>query len=179
MASVYLILSRSKTFVSQTVGLFTGEKYTHSSLSFDEHFNHNYSFGRRYARLALPAGLVEEGFGKGMYKLHPEIPCAIYRLETTPECIEKAREKIDGMMKEQKKYSYSLIGLANIHLGIVKKYPYKYFCSQFVAEVLKESGIAKIEKDPSLMKPKDLSEIEGLELIYEGTIGSAHREFNR
>ncbi|MBQ1826348.1 MAG: hypothetical protein II126_00120, partial [Erysipelotrichaceae bacterium] len=105
--------------------------------------------------------------------------CAIYQLDCPEENWNKAREIINEMMKEQKKYRYSLIGLINIDLGIVRKYPYKYFCSQFVSEVLRDAGIIQLEKDPSLMKPRDIMEIEGLKLIYEGTIGSAYREFSK
>ena len=178
MKSIYLILSRSKSIVSTIVGIFTKDRYTHTSLSFDDHFDCNYSFGRRYARFPLPAGLITEGFSRGMYELYPDIPCAIYQLDCSDESWNRAREIIGEMMKEQKRYRYSLIGLINIDLGIARKYPYKYFCSQFVSEVLRDAGIIQLEKDPSLMKPRDIMEIEGLKLIYEGTIGCAHKEFN-
>ncbi|MBQ4253862.1 MAG: hypothetical protein II712_03445, partial [Erysipelotrichaceae bacterium] len=120
MKSVYLILSRSKSIVSTIVGIFTKDRYTHTSLSFDDSFSCNYSFGRRYARFPLPAGLITEGFGRGMYELYPNIPCAIYQLDCPEENWNRAREIINEMMKEQKKYRYSLIGLINIDLGIVR-----------------------------------------------------------
>ena len=36
MKSIYLLLTRSDTYVSKTIGLATSDKYTHISISFEE-----------------------------------------------------------------------------------------------------------------------------------------------
>ncbi len=46
----------------------------------------------------------------------------------------------------------------------------KYFCSQFVASSLEESGVLELEKSPSLYKPGDFPMHKDLHLIYSGTL---------
>lgn len=45
-----------------------------------------------------------------------------------------------------------------------------FFCSQFVATVLKECNIIDFEKSPSLVAPNDLQKVSKLEFIYEGEL---------
>ena len=57
MKSIYLLLTKSDTYVSKTIGLATSDKYTHISISFEETLEPLYSFARKYKRTPLPAGI--------------------------------------------------------------------------------------------------------------------------
>ncbi len=48
-----------------------------------------------------------------------------------------------------------------------------YFCSQFVAYILKESGIITFDKPLELVTPYDLQQIPKLEFVYEGKLHQA------
>lgn len=45
-----------------------------------------------------------------------------------------------------------------------------YFCSQFVAEILKRSGIHLWDKLPAMVTPDDFRTNERMQLIYEGKL---------
>mgnify|MGYP000490185553 CR=1 FL=1 len=68
MKSIYLLLTRSDTYVSKTIGLATSDKYTHISISFDEKLEPLYSFARKYKRTPLPAGIRHEALYSGFYE---------------------------------------------------------------------------------------------------------------
>ena len=78
MKSIYLLLTRSDTYVSKTIGLATSDKYTHISISFEETLEPLYSFARKYKRTPLPAGIRHEALYSGFYEKCNHIPCALY-----------------------------------------------------------------------------------------------------
>ena len=67
MKSIYLLLTKSDTYVSKTIGLATSDKYTHISISFEETLEPLYSFARKYKRTPLPAGIRHEALYSGFY----------------------------------------------------------------------------------------------------------------
>lgn len=170
MERVYLVFTRSKSIVSTAVFLFTKAKFTHVSISFDEKLEYMYSFGRRLPLVNLPAGLVKEHLDQGFYAVYKKIPCEVYSMECTAESRDKAEEIIETMFRERLKYKFSAIGLVLCRLNIAQKRPYRYFCSQFVSEVLQDSGICTLEKDPSLIQPMDLYRRNDIKFITRGTV---------
>ena len=67
-------------------------------------------------------------------------------------------------------YKYSVLGTVTAYFNKPHKREYYYFCSQFVAELLINSGIYRTDKLPEVIKPMDLLEIENKTLFYEGFI---------
>lgn len=105
--TVYLLLTRSSTWVSRLIHFATGDMYTHVSIGLDGPQGAFYSFGRKYRYLALPGGLVMES--------------AVARLGTTPCCLCKLsisdamylqlHQQICSMYTQRKEYHYNLLGL--------------------------------------------------------------------
>ncbi|WP_227019470.1 hypothetical protein [Sinanaerobacter chloroacetimidivorans] len=92
----------------------------------------------------------------------------IYRVRITEKQYCMLEKQIDHFLKEQKKYKYNFLGL----LGVLLKRPIKrenrYFCSQFVSEILMNSHVFKCRKVPELICTNELLMIENKEMIYEG-----------
>ena len=63
-----------------------------------------------------------------------------------------------------------MIGL----IGVIIRYPIKrhnsYFCSQFVAEVFKESGLNLWDLPSALVTPNDFLIHHSFEFVYEGKL---------
>lgn len=173
MKSVYIILSRSGTLYSHVVHFVTAGGYTHASLALGPGASRVYSFSRKYARLPLPSPLVREDVPGSYMSRHPEIPCALYRLGVSGEQYNKISQKVEDMLEDGVKYRYSLLGSALCALDIAHERGYHYFCSQFVAAVLTESGALELPKPASLMRPADFQRVRELELVYTGPIGGA------
>lgn len=72
------------------------------------------------------------------------------------------------MEREQGNYRYNLLGLIFILLRIPFKRKNAYFCSQFVASLLNESGVIYFKKPTSLITPYELLDEYKMQRIYEG-----------
>ncbi len=168
MKSIYILLTQTGTYLSRFIHLITADTYTHASMAFVEDLEPLYSFSRKYVYLCLPAGLHVEPLRTGFFKRHSDIPCALYELRVSDEVYEAAKSEVEQMMTEAKRYQFSVLGLILCKLNIPMERKYRYFCSQFVAEILKRSGALELPKEPSLMRPNDYTEIEALSCRFEG-----------
>ncbi|MGI6126750.1 MAG: hypothetical protein ACOYEF_07285 [Planifilum sp.] len=80
------------------------------------------------------------------------------------------REQIKGFLQEKDKYRYNLLGLIGVMINKPIKRKNRYFCSQFVSQLLMDSGVFHSDKVPELIRTDDLLAIENKELIYEGPV---------
>ena len=121
---------------------YTKKPYNHASISFDAELFEVYSFGRKTARNPFNGGFVKENVRQGLFK---QAECAIYSLSVSDEQYESMWQYIEKINKHKEKYRYNFLGL----FGFLLKKPihrkYKFFCSQFVASVLKECAIIDFE----------------------------------
>lgn len=180
MKTVYILLSRSRTLLSRAVALATGDAYTHCAIAFDAHLATLCSMARYDARFPLPAGLVRESPDAGYYGAHPEVVCALYELAVSDDVYDRARACAEAMLRRQaetgrRAYRYSVLGLLACRLGIAWRRPGRFFCSQFVGELLRESGAPALPKAPSLMRPQDFAALPGLRLRFRGRMGELSR----
>ena len=164
---VYILLTRSNTSFSQLIYKVTHDQFTHSSIGLEGPGGAFYSFARRHPRLMLPAGLIKERVAGGFYAIHPTVPCRLYELEVTEENWQYIRRKIDAMYPEHRHYRYNLLGAFTAYAGKTLERPHHYFCSEFVAECLVESGAAVLPNPPGLSHPIDFTTIEGEKLLFE------------
>ena len=160
MKSIYLILTRSTSAASRLIGHFTDEPFTHVSIAFDPGRLVMYSFARKYARLPLPAGLVEEHMDSGFYRIQGNIPCAVLRLDVDEKTYWRAKDRVCDMLIRRRELRYSVLGLLACKLGIEAEIPGYYFCSQFVAEILADTCRVRLPCPPSLMHPADYLEMD-------------------
>jgi len=167
---IYLVFSKTGTWLSSLLNIFSDTKFVHSSISFDDSFTEMYSFGRLNPDNPFSGGFVIESLYDGVYKKNKASECLIYQVKVTEKQYFALRNKVDAFIKESEKYKYNFAGLFGIPLGIPIKRKNHYFCSQFVSEVLIQSNIFKTNIPPELMKTSDLFSIKNKELIYEGLI---------
>ena len=85
MKDIYLLLTKSDTFISKAIYLMTQDSYTHISISFEENLQPMYSCARKYTYSPIPAGIRNESFEKGFYNKNQHIPCALYKLTVKKE----------------------------------------------------------------------------------------------
>lgn len=167
---IYIVFSRTGTMFSNVIALFTQKEYSHVSLSLDASFNQMFSFGRKIPSRVLPAGLVKENLYDGVFAMYPKSRCLVYKINISDEQFLFLQNEIDNFFKNKDDYKYSILGTITAYLNKPHKREYYYFCSQFVSELLINSGIYKTDKLPEVIKPMDLLEIENKIFIYEGLI---------
>lgn len=170
MKAIYILLTKSDTYLSKFINFATADKYTHAAISFDEELQPLYSFSRKRVNLPLPAGLRHEPLNVGFYKKHYRIPCALYKLSVSDDVYRLAKGEVERMMLVAYKYRFSVIGLFLCGIKIPFHRKNHYFCSEFVSEILRRSRALKLPKRPCLMRPNDYTKIPELACIFEGRL---------
>ena len=170
MKTIYILLTRSGTLLSNLVYTVTGASYTHASLAFDEDLSCLYSSTRKNGYTMFPAGPSKEYLNQGVFKLRGDVPCALYMLEVTDEAYTRAKRRAEHMMAHGNLYRFNVLGLILCALHIRWERRRHYFCSQLVSEVLEKSGALELPKHSTLMHPNDYTQIEGVECLYEGRL---------
>ena len=76
-----------------------------------------------------------------------------YRIPVTDGAYRLAEARLRAMSARRADYRYSYIGVALCLLRLPFHWKNRYFCSQFVAELLSASGAVPLRKAPSLYLP--------------------------
>ena len=167
MQDIYIILSFSGTLFSKFLKAISELTYPHVSISLHEDIRVAYSFGRKIVRNPLIGGFVEEHQNKGVYAVF-DSDCKILKLTITDEQYNKLLTIIEKFKSNSKVYKYNYMGLVYTYFNRPQNLRHRFTCTQFVATVLKESGIADFGKPASLVRSDEYNYIPGVKLIYKG-----------
>lgn len=170
MKEVYILLSQTHTVPSRLIKLYTKNPYSHASIAFDERLDEMYSFARRGIWNPFNAGFIREYIHTGIFGRNVSTRCILYRLKVTDEQYSKMREIINEFNSDRMSYSYNYTGVIGVAFGYPVTKNKKFFCSQFVAYVLKNSGVEISKKIPALVTPRDIAKYDKLEVIYTGLL---------
>jgi hypothetical protein len=163
---IFILLTDTETIFTRLIKSYTKKPYNHASIAFDAELMEVYSFGRKSAKNPFIGGFVREDIDSVIFR---QADCALYSLNITAAEFQKMYQYIQEIASEKEKYRYNFIGL----FGVLFQKPIKrknaFFCSQFVASVLKESKVIDFEDEElSLVKPSDLTHLANFELVFEG-----------
>lgn len=171
---IYLVFSRTGTWLSRSIGAVTRSNYTHVSLSFDSNFDNMYSFGRLNPNNPFSGGLTKENLQKGVFKKSPNCKCLIYKVPVTETQLVALKKELDHYitLNNEAKYKYNFLGLFAVLMDKPIKRKRHFFCSQFIALLLIKSTIWESPKVPELTRPTDLILISEKEIFYEGLVNN-------
>lgn len=176
--NVYILLSANKTNIGTMIRSVTGEPYSHVSIAFSRNLKDLFSFSNRRGTYSdgtpLIGGLVEEDLSDDIFK---ESTCALYTAHVSQNELTKMKRKLNKFIKNKKDLRYSTLGLFSVLLNKEWERRRHFFCSQFVAEILKSSGKRlSSSKPPSLTTPMDIVKNENFELVYEGPLNKLNKQ---
>lgn len=169
---IYLVFTKTGTWLSKLISSVSQIYYPHVSLSFDDSFSQMYSFGRINPKDPLSAGFVTENLYEGVYKNSPSCECLIYKIAVNEEQYLFMRQRISRFIQMRGYYHYNMLGLFGVLFNKPIKRKRHYFCSQFVSEVLMDGNVLITGKVPELVSTSDLLALEHKEKVYEGFIFS-------
>jgi inositol transport system substrate-binding protein len=92
----------------------------------------------------------------------------LYEVKVSEKTYNKLKEEVTTYIANKGELKYSTLGLVMCFLRIPLKRKNRYFCSQFVAEVLHKCEAIKLNKKSSLYFPKDFIKHKELKLIFKG-----------
>lgn len=168
---IYIVLSKTGTWLSRSIGIVTRSNYTHVALSLDDRFDTMYSFGRKNPNNPFYAGLTIENINNVVYQ-NPYCTCLIYKIPVTKKQLELLKKEINKYLTSTIKYKYNFIGLFAVLFNIPLKRENYYFCSEFVSTLLSASTIWYSPKVPELTRPSDLVKIPNGQVFYKGFINN-------
>ncbi len=184
MKTIYILLTRTHTIFSRGIRLLTGAPFTHAALSVAQSptefwreagdalcRNGFYSFGRKNPWLPFPAGFTMESGENGYLRTFPATQCALLAIDITEEAYRSICVRLAKMEKTERYYHYNLLGALLCGVGIPFPRRRRYFCSQFVADLLERSGAVVLPKPVQLMRPVDFAFLCGARVVYMGTVG--------
>lgn len=173
MPNVYILLTRTDTVFAQALHGVSGSRYTHASLSLDRELTRMYSFARRYEAFPLPSGFIKENIYAGVFGRCGGADSLLLELPVSHGAYAAIERRLAVMERASLAWQYDIMGLALAAMGIAHERPYKYFCSQFVADTLEKAGALRLPCHASLVRPQDFAYMPGLRRVYQGPLAHA------
>ena len=166
---VFILLTRFPDTTSQTIGSITGSYYTHASIGLEEDMNTFYSF--------VCKGFIVEKITRYVKPDRSPFPCQLYEMNVSQNTYSRIKEYLTTFVDNKENLHYTKFGVFCCLVGIPFKQKNHYFCSQFVAEVLKYCNVSHLSKPCSLYLPKDFSRLAEIRLSFQGDLAGMMSAF--
>lgn len=152
---------------------YSGDRYSHVSIALDIRLTDMFSFARKELHNPLDSGLIRENIRTGVFAFHPNSDwIAVFRLPVDPEQYRDICRMVDRYWARRDQLHYNFRGLFSMLLvgrGVYQKD--HYLCSQWVAELLAQSGIRLFEgKRPQDVRPFDFYSVLDRFKLFEGPL---------
>lgn len=159
---IYVLLTKFTDTASKAIRGLTRSTYTHASIGIDENCEEFYSF--------VTNGFRKEQFNRFSKTRRQETACCLYKIHVSEEIYDEICIILKKHESKANYYKYSKLGVALCLLHIGHKIRHRYFCSQFVAEILQMSDVIQAKKSSSLYLPDDFMKMKELDLCYCGNL---------
>ena len=143
MKKVIILLTRYSDWISSFVYHIAGHGYTHASLGLEDEPETYYSFNYK--------GFCTETLEKHRCRgVENSMSC---ELEIPDEAYQNIRDSIAQFKARKADLRYTRLGVACCLLHLPIHWKNHYFCSQFVAELLQDSGAVELDRCATLYLP--------------------------
>lgn len=171
---IYIVLTQTYTSIARIIKKITHDQYSHVSISFDKNCTTMYSFGRKYINFPMLGIFKEEDINKGLFVRNKNSLIAIYEVNVTSHQYKRIKQKIKEIKESNKGYNIIGLILAKFQIKLNRR---KYYCSEFVFEVLSGKNINILNKENQLFKPEEIIKDQPFVKVFEGKI-SEYRSLN-
>lgn len=165
---IYIVISQSGSWLSRLLKIVTGAEYNHVSISLSPDLVAMYSFGRLHPYNPFWGGFVVESPHTGTFKRFSETKAVVLSVPVSKESFCGISEVIEGMLMEQTTYHYNYLGLVLAGLHIQYRKGRRYYCSEFVKELLLRSHVKGAKQLAPIVKPIQFMSIPDSQRIYSG-----------
>lgn len=164
---LYIVLSQTGTVLSRILKILTRAKYNHASISTTDDLEQMYSFGRKKPYNPFWGGFVKESPSTGTFKRFSNTKALILSVNISEEKYAEIQKSLHNMYSKREIYGYNYLGLCLAAFHITHRGHKRYYCSEFVRDVLIKGDVEGAEFLPPIAKPIDFLEIPHRE-VYEG-----------
>ncbi len=155
MKTVTILLTRYSDWFGRFICGISRNKYSHASISVDGEEEIFYSFNYKGFVIEKPKKRIPKTRRAGSICIRMKVPESVFYL---------IEEELNQFLEKKEEYIYSRWGVALCLLHIPHKFRSRYFCSQFVAEILSRAGAVELRKKESLYLPGQL--VDGFECLF-------------
>lgn len=167
---LFIIISQTGTLLSNILRLITGAKYNHVSIGLYDDLDKMYSFGRLNPYNPFHGGFVIESPHSGTFKRFKNTDVIVLSLDVGYEKHGEIFDFVEDMCSHRKKYHYNYFGLIFASLHIVVRRRNRYYCSEFVRDILRKFNIEGSYEMNSIVLPIDFLNLPFANIIYEGKL---------
>lgn len=146
MKNIFILFTQYKDWFAQFLSVIHHHRYSHVSLSLNYECGVFYSFNVK--------GFCSETLDK--HRKHGVTQSALYQLQVSDDIYDKITGEIKETLNNKSDMKYSFLGVALNLLHIPFHWKNHYFCSEYIAALLKKSGAVRLCKPPSLYLPEQL-----------------------
>lgn len=143
--TISILFSTYTDFVSRLIGLMSGWDCTHVSISLDDKDEYFYAFNTKGFRKEYP---------RKHKKRTKENTCI--KLEVSNQQYKTIKNTIRKFERKREKYTYNYWGVILSLFRLKHSSKNKYFCSEFMAELLEKAKVLKLKKSKSKYLPYHL-----------------------
>ncbi|MGL4453080.1 MAG: hypothetical protein ACRCTZ_18115 [Sarcina sp.] len=166
MKKISVCLTFSGTMYARAIRWFTKDKYSHVSLALEDEKDIWYSMGRKGKNKFWIVRFQEENVRERFLEWFPNTEVMILEREIPDELYYKIQVLLDNYNEKTTKYNY--LGILGVTMNRGIEHKNRYFCSELVANILKEVDLLDLNRPPVLTKPMDFLEDDSYTMTYEG-----------
>lgn len=167
---IYIVISQTGTILSRILKLITKAEYNHASISLSPDLNTMYSFGRVNPYNPFIGGFVRESPYYGTFKRFYNTKVIVLSAQISDEHYRALHRKLNMMFLNKEQYHYNYLGLFLAGIHIRYRHTDRYYCSEFVKEMLISYGVSDAEKLNPIIKPIHFLELPNVTEIYCGKL---------
>lgn len=156
--------------MSRILKRITHRDYNHASISLNEDLKIMYSFGRKNPYNPFFGGFVKESADFGTFKRFSNTRVIVLKVFISNDRFEKMQSLIDYMVCNSKRYGYNYLGLWLAAFNIAFKVQNRYYCSEFVRDMLVKYGVDGADKLSEIVHPMSFMEIPNIQTIFCGKL---------
>lgn len=170
---VYVVLMHTGTPMSKVIKGVIHTEFTHSSIAFDSSLRKMYTFSsrRRNPEKLSPlqmGGFTEEDIRDEFFSGRP-VHYTVYMVPCFKDQVKLMKKRLQYFLDNDIKFSYDKIGLVQNLVGMDKEAKNQWFCSEFVADILKTGKPNTTYIDsPFRVRPMDFTKMGFAVKVYEG-----------
>lgn len=167
---IYIVLSYTDTLAGKVIHAYTGDKFSHASISFDNTLESLYSYNMA-SKLGRFGGLSFESLSSYI-KYNKDSKLAVLAVFVKERDFNNIKANLEYFISNQKDTTYSFSAIFDIMTNNAKDYKnnLSMICSQFVDSLFKLANIDFTNKSSNIVTPGDLYKVKNPKVynIFDG-----------
>lgn len=167
---IYIVISQTGSALSRILKLLTKAEYNHASISLSPELDTMYSFGRLEPYNPFVGGFVRESPNYGTFKRFSNTKVIVLSVLISDKQYQGIRRRINDMYSNKEEYHYNYLGLVLAGIHIHYRHENRFYCSEFVKEMLVSQDVSDAERLRPIVKPVDFLQLPSAARIYCGRL---------